>query len=99
MQNLRPAGDLYQYVTSPSGESLRSNLHVRCSKRIRKYSHQYETVFGSSREWNSDAIASIVYMIQYGYFNKNEDTDDILSLLGDWDKEDYMDLSSMFHMR
>ena len=40
----------------------------------------------------------MVYMIQYGDFNSNVDTDDILSLLAAWDEEYYMDTPSTFHM-
>ena len=38
-------------------------------------------------------------MIQDRYFDSNVDTDDILSLLADWDTEDCMDTQSTFHMR
>ena len=38
-------------------------------------------------------------MIQDRDLNSNVDTDDILSLLAEWDKEDFMDTPSTFHMR
>ena len=38
-------------------------------------------------------------MIQDRYLNSNVDTDDILSLLVEWDIEDCMDTPSTFHMR
>ena len=38
-------------------------------------------------------------MIQDRDFDSNVDTDDILSLLAEWDAEDCMDTSSTFHMR
>ena len=38
-------------------------------------------------------------MIQDRDFDSNVDTDDILSLLSEWDAEDYMDTPSAFHMR
>ena len=38
-------------------------------------------------------------MIQDRDFDSNVDTDDILSLLAEWDAEDYMDTPSTFHMR
>ena len=38
-------------------------------------------------------------MIQDGDLNSNIDTDDILSLLAEWDSEDCMEESSIFHMR
>ena len=41
----------------------------------------------------------MVYMIQDGDFNRNVDTDDIISLLSEWDAEDFMDMPSAFHMR
>ena len=33
------------------------------------------------------------------YLNSNVDTDDIISLLAEWDSEDCMDTPSTFHMR
>ena len=38
-------------------------------------------------------------MIQDRDINSNVDTDDILSLLAEWDAEDCMDTPSTFHMR
>ena len=38
-------------------------------------------------------------MIQDRDFDSNVDTDDILSLLSEWDAEDFMDTPSTFHMR
>ena len=38
-------------------------------------------------------------MIQYGYFNYNVDTDDILLLLDQWYAEDCMDTPLEFNMR
>ena len=38
-------------------------------------------------------------MIQYRDPNRNLDTDDILSLLSEWDTEGSMDMPSTFHMR
>ena len=75
------------------------NSHVRRSERIRKYPQQYKPVFGAAREWNNDAVASIVYMIQDGDYDRNVDTDDILSLMAEWDAEDCMDTPKTFHMR
>ena len=54
------------------------NLHVRRSERIINYLRRYNPGFGAARKWNNDAVASIVYMIQDGYFNSKVDTDDIL---------------------
>ena len=80
---MHPEGTKDQSVTSPSGESLGRNIHVRRSKHIRNSPQRYNTGFGAAREWKNDNVASIVYIIQYGYFNRNVDTDDILSLLAE----------------
>ena len=61
------------------------NDHVRRSERIRNSPQQYNPVFGAAREWKNDAVASIVCMIQDRDLNSNVDTDDILSLLAEWD--------------
>ena len=99
MDNVNPEGTKAQYVTSPSGEALGRNLHVRRSERIIKYPQRYNPVFGTDREWNNDDVASIVYIIQDGDLNRNVDMDDILLLLVEWDAEDCMDTPSSFHMR
>ena len=83
MDNVCPKGTEYQYVTSPSGESLGRNFHVRRSERIRNSPQRYNPGFGDAREWKNDAVASIVYMIQDRDLNSNLDTDDILSLLAE----------------
>ena len=75
------------------------NVNVRRSKCIRNYPQRYNPVFVAAREFNNNAVASIVYMIQDRDLYSNEDTDDILSLLSEWDVEDCMDTPSMFHMR
>ena len=85
MDNVCPDGNRNQYVTSPSGEALGRNVNVRRSERIRNSSQRYNPGFGAAREWNNDDVSSIVYMIQYGYFNSNIDTDEIISLLHEWD--------------
>ena len=74
-----------QYVTSTSGESLRRNVHMRRSERMRNYPQRYNPGFGATREWKNGAVASIVYMNQDGDCDINVDTDDILSLLDEWD--------------
>ena len=48
---------------------------------------------------NNGAVASIVYMIQDRDINSNVDTDDILSLLAEWDAEYCMYTPSTFHTR
>ena len=99
MDNVCPYGNENQYVTSPSGETLGRNVNVRRSECIRNYPQRYNPVFGAAREWNNNDAASIVYMIQYRGFDSNVDTDDILLLLTEWDAEDCIDTSSMFHTR
>ena len=94
-----PEGNEDQSITYPSGEALGINVHVRRSKRIRKFPQRYNPGFGADREWKSDTVASIVYMIQDRYFNINVYTDDILLLLAEWDAEYCIDTPSMFHMR
>ena len=85
MDNVCPDGDENQYVSSPSGEALGRNFNVRCSERIRNSPQRYNPGFGAAREWNNDAVASIVYMVQDRDFDNNVDTDDILSLLAERD--------------
>ena len=72
---------------------------MRNSERIRKYPQRYNPWVGADREWKNDAVASIFYIIQYGDYDINVDTDDILSLLAKWDAEDCMDMPSTFHMK
>ena len=99
MDNVCPKKNENQSVTSPSGEALGRNVNVRRSERIINSPQRYNPGFGAAREWKNGAVASIVYMIQYRDFDGNVDTDDILSLLAEWDAEDYMDTPSTFHMR
>ena len=63
------------------------NVNVRRSECIRSYPQRYNPVFGAAREWKNNAVASIVYMIQYRDYNSNIDKYDILSLLDEWDAE------------
>ena len=77
-------------VTSPSGESLGSDFRLRRSGRIRKSPQRYDPGFVDARDWNNDTVVSILYIIQDGDLNINVDTDDILSLLTEWDAEDCM---------
>ena len=56
---------------------------MRRSKHIRNSPQQYNPIFGASREWNHDAVASIVYTIQDMDLNSNVDTDNILLLLAE----------------
>ena len=72
-----------QYVTSPSGEYLGRNVDVRRSERIRNSPQRYNPGFGAARKCKNDAVASIIYMIQYRYLDSNVDMDNILSLLSE----------------
>ena len=99
MDNVCPDGNENQYVTSPSGESLVRNVNVRRFEHIRNSPQRHNPGFGAAREWKNDAVSSIVYMIQDTDFDSNVDTDDILSLLAEWDAEDFMDTLSTLHMR
>ena len=99
MDNVCPDGNENQYITSSSGEALGRNVNVRRSERIRNSPQRYNPGFEDAREWKNDAVASIVYIIQDRDFDRNVDTDGILSLLAEWDAEDYMDTPSTFHMR
>ena len=60
---------------------------MRRSERIRNSPQRFNPVFGAAREWKNDYVESIVYMIQDRGFDSNVDTDDILSLLAEWDAE------------
>ena len=72
---------------------------MRRSEHIINSPQKYNPGFGAAREWNNYSVASIFYMIQDGDFNINVATDDIISLLAEWDAEDFMDMPSTFHMR
>ena len=98
MENVRPEGTEYQTITYTSVEALRRNVHVRRSKLIRKSPQWYDPGFGAARKWKNGAVASIVYMIQYGDLNINLDKNDILSLMDELDTGDCMYTPSMFHM-
>ena len=87
MDNVCPDGNKNQYVTSPSGESLGRNVNVRRSELIRNSPQRYNPGFGAAREWKNNNVASIVYMIQDRDFDSNVDTDNILSLLAEWDQQ------------
>ena len=72
---------------------------MRRYERIRNSPRWYNSGFGTAREWKNESVANIVYMTQDRDFDNNVDTDDILSLLAEWDAEDCMDTPSTFHMR
>ena len=96
---MRPEVTLNQSVKSPSGEDLGINVHVRRSERIRNPLQRYNPKFGANREWNNDAVSSIVYMTQDRDLNSNVDTDYMLLLLDGWDTEDCMDKPSTFNTK
>ena len=81
------------------GRNLGRNVHIRRSKHIRKYPQWYNPVFRASREWKSDSVKSLVYMLQIGYCYGNVEMDDILYLLYYWYSEDCMDATLKLHMR
>ena len=60
---------------------------MRRSESIRNSTQRYNPGFGADREWKNDAVVSIVYMIQERNLDSNVDTDDILSLLAEWDAD------------
>ena len=72
---------------------------MRRSERIIKSPQQYDPGFWAEIEGNSDAVASKVYMIHYGDYYSNVDTDKIILLLSEWDIEDCMDAPSTPYMR
>ena len=91
MDNIRSEGTENQSVTSKNGEYFCKNVHAKCSKRIRKYPQRYDPGFGAAREWKSDGVASIVYMLHDRDYYSNVYTYEILSLLDEWDVEDCID--------
>ena len=99
MENVCPDGNENHYVTSPSGEALGRNVNVRRSGRIRNSPQRYNPGFGASREWENDTVENIVYMVQDSDIVSNVDTDDILSLLAEWEAEDCMYTPSTFHVK
>ena len=60
---------------------------------------RFNPEFGAAIEWKNNAVANIVYIIKDMDYDSNVDTDDILSLLSEWDSEDCMDTPSTFHMK
>ena len=72
---------------------------MRRSECIRNSPQRYNPRFGAAREWKNNVIKSIVYTIQDRDFYSNVDTDDIPSLLAEWDAEDCMGTPPTFHMR
>ena len=72
---------------------------MRRSERIRNSPQRHNPGFLAAREWNNDAVASIVYMIQDRDFDSNVYTDDTLLLLAEWEAEDCMNMPSTFRIR
>ena len=81
MDNVRPEVTEDQSITSADGEALGNNVNVRRSERIINHPQRYNPGFGAAREWNNDAVASIVYIIQDRDLDRNVDMDGILLLL------------------
>ena len=63
---------------------------MRHSKRIRKSPQPYEPGVEATKQWKNDDVAIIFYMIQDWYLNSNVYTDEILSLLSEWDAKYFM---------
>ena len=55
---------------------------------------RFDLVFGSVREWKSDDVDNLLYMIQDDYYDSSLYKDEILYLLSNWDAKDCM---GMFH--
>ena len=64
---------------------------MRRNERIKNSPQQYNPGFGAAIDWKNSSIVSIVYMIQDRDINSNVDTDEIISLMDEWDTEDCMD--------
>ena len=99
MDNVRPEDTEDQYVTSPKGENLGRNIHVRRSEPIRNSPQRYNPGSGASIECNNDNVSSIVCMIQDRDLNSNVDMNDIILLLDEWYAENCMDTPSTFRLR
>ena len=59
MENVNTEGNEDQYVTSPSGEALARNVHMRYYGRISKSTQWHDPGFEDIREWKSDAVVSL----------------------------------------
>ena len=57
---------------------------------------RFDLVFGFVREWKSDDVDNLLYMIQDDYYDSSLYKDEILYLLSNWDAEDCM---GMFHWK
>ena len=65
-------------------------VHVRHFNHHRKYPQKFDLVYGVTRDFKSDDIPGLVYIIHYGNYDRNTDMDKILYLLAGWDVEDCM---------
>ena len=75
-------------------------VHVRSSERIRKSQQRFDPRFEAEREWNIEAVESLVYNLKYGdYYSNIYKGNIILDLLNYWDAEYCMDTPSELHMR
>ena len=88
-----------QSVTSPSGEALGKYSHVKHYESNSKLAHRFDPVLEAARELNSVYGASFVYIIQYGGKDSNVYIYNILYLLGYWNTQYCMDVTSIVNMR
>ena len=58
---------------------------MRHSERISKYPLRNDPGFEAVRECKSDSVVILVYIIHNGDYYSNVDSDNIISLLAEWD--------------
>ena len=78
MKNDRLQGTQNKCIISTSGEALGVDSFVRCSNCISKYPRVYDPLFGAAKLWNSENVASLVFMIHGEDYYRNVDMDKIL---------------------
>ena len=65
---------------------------------MRKSPQHLNPGFGVTKQWKSDNVKSLVYIISDECYDINVDTDNIISPLSEQDGEYCMDAPSTFHM-
>ena len=91
MDNVCPEGTQYQYISYTSGEVWGRNANLRYSECNRKHPQTFDPRFGYRIYQNSDATASLVYIIKYCIHDSNVYIYEILYLSADWDAENCTD--------